>query len=85
LPLQSGVHPHTPLAPPPPHVSGEAHALPAQQGCPFPPHVPQLPVPHVVPLAHAPHTVPPWPHAPSLVPGSHVVPLQQPAHDVVSH
>ena len=67
-PLQFGVQPHTPLWPPPPHVSGEAHMLPAQHGWPLPPHVPQSPVPHVTPLAHAAHVAPPCPQAWLLVP-----------------
>jgi hypothetical protein len=29
--------------------------------------------------------VPPWPQAASPVPGSHVLPLQHPVHDVESH
>ena len=85
MPLQLGVQPHTPLAPPPPHVSGAAHAAPAQHGCPLPPQVPQLPVPQAVPPGQGVHTVPPLPHAPSLVPGSHVAPSQHPVHDVGSH
>ncbi len=84
LPVQLGVHPHTPGMPAPPHVSGEAQAFAAQHGCPLPPHAPQLEVPHVCPLPHTTQTVPPMPHSLLLVPDSHVVPEQQPAHDVAS-
>jgi hypothetical protein len=84
LPVQLGVHPHVPLWPPPPQLSGEAHAWPAQHGCPLPPHVPQLAVPHWVPPAQAAHATPPWPQALWLVPDSHVAPLQHPEHDVGS-
>ena len=41
--------------------------------------------PHVLPLAHAAHATPPLPQAPSTPPLAHVVPLQQPAHEVTSH
>lgn len=81
LPEQSGTHAHWPEL----HVSGELQALPAQHGCPLPPHAPQLDEPHVVPPEHVTHTVPPAPHAPLLVPGSHVAPEQHPWHDVGSH
>jgi hypothetical protein len=80
LPAQLGVQPHVP----PLHASGLAQTLPGQQACPLPPHVPQLPVPQLVPLAHAVQTVPPIPHAALLVPDSHVSLLQQPEHDVAS-
>jgi hypothetical protein len=55
---------HDPLE----HVSGALHVLPAQHGCPLPPHVPQLPVPHAVPDGHDMQTLPPRPHASSRVP-----------------
>jgi hypothetical protein len=85
LPAHVGVHPQAPGWPPPLHVSGVAHVLPlAQQGWPLPPHVPQS-TPHVSPLAHAAQTTPPLPHDPSSTPLAHVVPLQQPEHDVTSH
>jgi hypothetical protein len=76
-----GVQPHVTDVP---HVSGDVHAPPVQHGCPLPPHAAQLD-PHVVPFAHDTQRVPPVPHAPSLVPLSHVVPLQHPPHDVPSH
>jgi hypothetical protein len=84
LPEQLGVHPHVPLAPPPPQVSGDAHCPPAQHACPLPPQAPQL-VPHVWPEVHEAQVVPPCPQASPLVPGSHVVPEQHPAHEVGSH
>ena len=84
LPVQLAVHPQTPLAPPPPHVSGALHAPPSQHAWPLPPHAPHV-VPQVVPDAHAAHALPPMPHADSSEPDSHVVPLQQPEHDVGSH
>jgi hypothetical protein len=83
LPAQLGTQPQTPVAPPPPHVSGGAQP-PAQHGCPLPPQVPQL-TPHTVPLPHGAHATPPPPHALALVPLAHVVPLQHPLHDVGSH
>ena len=79
--MQLGVHPHVLAVL---HVSGAAQAWPAQHACPLPPHAPQLALPHACPLAHAVHTVPPWPHALALVPLSHVEPEQQPEHDVGS-
>ena len=75
-----------PLAPHAPTV-GVVHVDPEQH-----------PLGHVVPLqpAQAPalqnwfegqfaHTAPPEPHMPWALPGSHVDPLQQPPHDVLSH
>ncbi len=50
----------------------------------MPPQTPQS-TPHVLPLAHATHAAPPWPHAPFVLPLAHVFPSQQPAHDVASH
>ena len=50
----------------------------------MPPHVPQS-TPHVSPLAHAAQTTPPLPHDPSSAPLAHVVPVQQPEHEVTSH
>ncbi len=38
-----------------------------------------------MPLAHATHWAPPWPHEVLVTPLSHVPALQQPAHDVASH
>jgi hypothetical protein len=84
-PAQLGVHTQTPLAPPPPQVSGKVQVFPAQHGWPLPPHVPQPPVPHVVPLGHVAHTPPPLPHAAFVSPGSHVLALQHPLQDVGSH
>lgn len=83
-PSHVGVHPHSPVTPAPPQESGELHVVPSQQGCPFPPQVPHV-VPHVVPAAHTVHALPPAPQAEPSVPGSHVLPLQQPAQEVVSH
>jgi hypothetical protein len=83
--VQSGTQPQTPAWPPTPHVRGAAHWLPAQQGCPLPPQAPQLAVPHVVPVAQLAQTVPPAPHAPGALPGSHAETLQQPLQDVPSH
>ncbi len=84
LPAQLGTQPQTPVVPPPPHWSGLAQPVPAQHGWPLPPHVPQS-TPHVWPLAHGAHTTPPLPQDESCVPDAHVLPLQQPAHDVASH
>jgi hypothetical protein len=78
---QLGVQPQTPVAP---HVSGEVHALPSQHGWPLPPHAPHALVPHVAPDGHGTHTAPPLPQAPLSVPAMHDVPLQQPAHELVS-
>jgi hypothetical protein len=57
---------------------------PPQHAWPLPPHVPQS-TPQVWPLAHGAQATPPLPHDVSSSPLSHVVPLQQPAHDVTSH
>jgi len=84
LPVQLAAHPQTPLAPAPPHVSGEAHVPPAQHACPLPPHRPHV-LPQAVPLVQAVHATPPVPQACAVVPGSHPEPLQQPAHEVGSH
>jgi hypothetical protein len=83
--VQLRVHPHVLATPPPPHVSGDAHAWPVQHCWPSPPHVPQLPVPHFSPPPQATHVTPPAPHEPSEVPDSHVLPLQHPAQDAPSH
>jgi hypothetical protein len=84
LPAQLGVQPHAPLWPPPPQVRGEAHVFPGQQGCPLPPHVPQV-LPQIVPFGQGAHMTPPAPHAPGSVPDAHVAPLQQPEHEVGLH
>lgn len=84
-PVQSGVHPHVPGLPFAPHVRPAVQALPAQHICPFPPHAPQLALPHATPDAHALHTTPPVPHALATLPGSHVARSQHPLHDVPSH
>jgi hypothetical protein len=84
LPAQLDVHPHTPGAPPPPHVSGVVQVLPAQHGCPFPPQFAHV-VPHVVPAAHAMHATPPLPHAFGSLPSVQAFPLQHPVHDETSH
>jgi hypothetical protein len=55
---QFGVHPQTPACPPPPHDSGVLHMLPAQQGCPLPPHASQLALLHVCALAQTAHVTP---------------------------
>ncbi len=84
FPVQLGVQPQTPGGPPPPQVSGLPHALPGQHGWPFPPQAPQLALPQATPLAHAAHTVPPAPHAVSLVPGWQADTSQQPVHEAPS-
>jgi hypothetical protein len=60
------------------------HVLPEQHGCPLPPQTPQV-VPHVCPDGHVVQVTPPFPHALSAVPTLHVVPEQQPMHEVSSH
>jgi hypothetical protein len=69
LPEQSGVQPQTPLCPLPPHARWPLHVLPAQQGCPLPPQVPHVPVPHDWPAAQTWHKAAPCPHAESSPPG----------------
>jgi hypothetical protein len=79
-PTQCWPLPQLPLLHSPPHPSLAPHTLPEQFGV-----QPQVPALQLVPFAHAVHTAPPCPHAPLPVPGSHVVPPQQPLHDVLSH
>ena len=81
MPTHVGAHPQMPAEPLPPHVRGVAHAFPGQHAWALPPQVPQSPVPHAVPFAHALHTLPPCPHALGSVPGWHTEPMQHPAHD----
>ena len=81
------MQPQTPLVPPPPHVKGVAHpiaASAAQHAWPLPTHAPHV-TPHVSVEPHAVQATPPWPHAEPAVPGSQVVPSQQPEQDVPSH
>jgi hypothetical protein len=85
-----------PALPPGPHLAthvdpvGHACAQPnkkrivqsVRKGVPVPVHAPPWQVCVEPQLVHA---LPPVPHALVVVPARHVVPLQQPEHDVVSH
>lgn len=80
-PAQLGAQPQRPAATAP-HIRGLAQSPPAQHDWPWPPHVPQLPAPHVDPLQHpeheaASHTQSPltqcWP-LPQVPPPSHTPP-----------
>ena len=69
-----------PLAHTPPQPSSAPHARPAQLGT----H-PQEPLAMQVESGHPKQATPPFPHAAFVVPGSQVLPLQHPVHDVGSH
>jgi hypothetical protein len=69
-----------PLAQTPPQPSSAPHARSAQLGT----HT-QEPASVQVEPAHPKQSTPPFPHVAFVVPGSHVLPLQHPAHDVGSH
>jgi hypothetical protein len=61
-PVQFGVHPQAPVVPPPPHVSGDAHAV---QLSPAVPHSPlSAPLAQLVPLQQPRHEVLSHMHAP---------------------
>jgi hypothetical protein len=71
-----------------PHAAteGALHSLPAQHPSVHLAvqllHAPEV---HVSPMGHALHAPPPAPHAPGVLPGSHVDPLQHPVgHDLAS-
>jgi hypothetical protein len=45
----------------------------------------QAPAVHACPAGHGAHVLPPLPHMPSIVPGRHIGPTQQPGHEAASH
>ena len=68
----------------PPLQQPAAHDValqPVPQGPPSQPHAPPL---HVWPTGHAAHCAPLLPQAKSAPPSRHVLPLQQPPHEVTS-
>jgi hypothetical protein len=85
----SALAPHVEQEPPPvPHAptDGGVHVDPEQQP---PGQVVPLQPAHAPPLqnwftGHPVHVAPPEPHIPWVLPGSHVAPLQQPAHPDMS-